>query len=91
MGRMGLEGMLDMTDPTDHTAHLAALEWHLQYNHYPPVPMAFVTVAEDAIAACLADDEYRMVPLPIGYSPEKLPAYKIVEALHLEPFLEQNP
>lgn len=42
------------------------LEWHLQGNHYPPVPTEMVEACLDAIDAYWEDDLDRHVDLPIA-------------------------
>lgn len=64
-----------------------ALRWHLQHNHYPPVPLSMLPVCE---AALDADDSDDLVELPEGvtYRGEtSAPAWAIIEAHHLEAWL----
>ena len=66
------------------------LTWHLQHNHYPPVPLSMLPICKEAIEAANEDDYYREIPLPEGvlYRGETTaPAYAILEQHHLAPFL----
>ncbi len=72
-----------------------ALEWHLQSNHFPPVPLVMVPVAEKAIKAA-RQNRGRLIRLPDGvtYRGEpRVSAAVVVEVLHLEAFvnLEEEP
>jgi hypothetical protein len=65
----------------------ASIGYHLQGNHYPPVPLSMVQPCIDAIDAYWEDDLDREIELPVGilwrgetYSP----AYAIIEAHHLD-------
>jgi hypothetical protein len=75
-----------------------ALVWHLQANHYPPVP---VTMVEACIAAIDAATEFYtdgdedsmhvMITLPEGITwkgQPAAPAQAIIEQHHLWPFIE---
>ena len=69
------------------------LEYHLQYNHYPPVPMTMVPVCEQAIEAGRHEEWDAEISLPEGVTykdKETAPAYAIVEAHHLDFFIEQG-
>ncbi len=68
-----------------------ALEWHLRYNHYPPVPVSMVQPCKEAIQAGLEGDWFRMIPLPEGTTyrgSSFAPADEIINAHHLDPWLE---
>ena len=41
-----------------------AIGYHLQGNHYPPVPLSMVQPCIDAIDAYYADDYNRLIDLP---------------------------
>lgn len=69
------------------------LTWHLQSNHYPPVPLSMLPICIEAIEAGNEEDFYREIPLPEGvlYKGETTaPTWAIIEQHHLEPFLEGN-
>jgi hypothetical protein len=88
MGRLALSDMLDQAQED------RALEWHLQYNHYPPHPAAMVAVARAAIDAARAEDPDRLITLPEGTTYRDgrpaVEAWRIVDSLHLGPFLEAS-
>ena len=67
-----------------------ALTWHLQGNHYPPLPVALVDVAEKAII--LADMPEHGIELPEGITfrggKTVITAAEAIESMHLECFLE---
>lgn len=78
-------------------AHLApnpdiGLEWHLRSNHYPPVHIAFVPVAKQAIEAAVEanlTEEWELldevVTMPNGLEKS---LGEIVEGLHLWAFID---
>ena len=71
----------------------AGLAYHLQANHYPPVPVAMVQPCIDAIDAYYEEDYQRMIDLPGGISwrgEYSCPASAIVEAHHLDAWLPQD-
>jgi len=88
MGRSSLEGMLEMTDLD------TALSWHLQSNHYPPVPVQMNAVAKAAIDAANEGDSDRLVPLPDGVEYRdgrtEVEAWRIIESFRLDSFIEQD-
>jgi hypothetical protein len=69
-----------------------ALSWHLQYNHYPPVPVSMVPVCVAAIDAMADDEPDRAVDLPDGISyrgQTSAPAWAIADQHHLGPWCEE--
>ena len=63
---------------------------HLRSNHYPPVPLAMVEPCIEAIEKCNEGDSGALIDLPEGVSwrgEPTAPAYAIVEAHHLEPWV----
>ena len=67
-----------------------AIGYHLQGNHYPPVPLSMVQPCIDAIDACYDEDYQRLIdlPAPITWRGEsKAPAHAIVDAHHLDAWL----
>lgn len=85
MGRLSAESMLEQTDLR------TALTWHLKANHYPPVPESMVQPCLDAIDAYWEDDLHANInlPSPIRWRGQNTaPAYAIIEAHHLDAFLE---
>lgn len=82
MGHMSALSMIDAAGRNE------ALAWHLQHNHFPPVSLAFLPVAEQAIAAFDNEDPTLVLTLPNG---RKLTAGRVVEGLHLTAFLSGDP
>ncbi len=69
-----------------------AIGYHLQGNHYPPVPLSMVEPCIDAIDAYYDEDYNRKIALPEGVfwkGMTKAPACAIVEAHHLEAWLPE--
>jgi len=70
-----------------------ALGYHLQGNHYPPVPLSMVQPCIEAIDAIWEDDYYKAIEMPEGvtYKGEThAPAWAIAEQHHLDPWLPQE-
>jgi hypothetical protein len=96
MGRLQAEEVIELTDLD------TALSWHLQHNHYPPVPSAMKEPAKKAIAlareAVAMEDESKwgeLVDMPEGIecrgrSDGKAEVRFLIESLHLESFLDTS-
>lgn len=70
-----------------------ALAWHLQANHYPPIPTSMVLPCSEAINAYWEDDLERAIELPEGvyYRGEPVaPARAIIINHHLEAWCESE-
>lgn len=68
----------------------AGLAYHLQANHYPPVPVAMVQACIDAIDAYYEEDYQRLIELPGDITwrgQSSAPASAIADAHHLEAWL----
>ena len=64
------------------------LRWHLQNNHYPPVPDVMIPIALKAVVLCRNDQFNKTIEVPIEHRLGwMLPAYMIVEIYHLEPYV----
>lgn len=84
MGALQAAEMASLTDLD------TALRWHLQSNHYPPIPLTMLAVCKKAIVACNEEDSERAIKLPKGVRWRGLkhaPAFAIVEGHHLGTFL----
>jgi hypothetical protein len=71
----------------------AGLAYHLQANHYPPVPVSMVDACIEAIDAYHEEDFDREINLPEGVSwrgQTTCPASAIVDAHHLDAWLPQE-
>ena len=67
-----------------------ALAWHLQSNHFPPIPTTMVKPCLEAIDAVNEGDYTKQISLPEGVGYRGLtvaPANVIVEQHHLDPWL----
>ncbi len=70
-----------------------AIGMHLRGNHYPPVPLSMVQPCIDSIDAFNEGEGDRMITLPEGVSWRgqlDAPAYAIIEAHHLDAWLEYD-
>ena len=84
---MGLTTALSLQEDLSLETGLA---YHLQANHYPPVPVAMVQPCIDAIDAYHDEDYGRLIELPTGISwrgETSAPAHAIVDAHHLDAWL----
>ena len=85
MGSLQAREMAEMLSMED------AIAWHLQSNHYPPVPVSMVPACIEAIQNALEGRWYKPVELP---NPVKwkggthAPTSAIIEQHHLDPWLE---
>lgn len=89
-GIMGLTTALDLQENVSIETGLA---YHLQANHYPPVPTSMVQPCIDAIDAYWEEDLNREIELPEGVSwrgQDKAPAYAIIESHHLEAWCQED-
>ncbi|HEX7099365.1 MAG TPA: hypothetical protein VF377_08980 [Acidimicrobiia bacterium] len=67
-----------------------ALGYHLQVNHFPPVPGSMVAPCRKAIEAAREGDWDRLIDLPDPVTwrdQNQAPVWAIVKAHHLEAFL----
>lgn len=95
MGAMQAMEMAEMLDER------TAMAWHLQSNHYPPVPSSMIDPCLDAIHACNDGDYEQMISLPFDgvdrngepfqitwRGQTEAPAWAIIEGHHLHPWIE---
>lgn len=98
---MGTTGALGMAAEVNegNVSLVSALTWHLQSNHFPPIPVQMVAVAQKAIelANGLGDLESVWdveIPLPDDIEARDgrtfITVAEAVEAFHLDSFLEDN-
>lgn len=87
MGRMLAEEIVN-------TAELSIdeqLEWHLRGNHYPPVPVAMVSICRDVIDHVNKGGDinahYRMPEGSTWRGQNSAPAWAIIEGHHLESWI----
>ena len=70
-----------------------AIGYHLQGNHYPPVPLSMVQPCIDAIDAYHDNDAMRFIAMPEGVfykGKTTAPAWAIIEQHHLDAWLPQD-
>jgi hypothetical protein len=87
---MGLNTAVDLAENLDLEM---AIGYHLQGNHYPPVPLSMVQPCIDAIDAYYDEDYDRMIQLPapvLWKGRDQAPASAIIEAHHLEAWLPET-
>ena len=87
---MGYNTAVDLAEELDLEV---ALGYHLQGNHYPPVPLSMVQPCIDAIDAFHDEDYNREIDLPEGVSwrgQVTAPASAIVDAHHLQAWLPEE-
>ncbi len=66
------------------------LAYHLQGNHYPPVPLSMVQPCIEAIDAAYDEDYDREIAMPQGVSykgSNVAPAWAVIEQHHLDWFI----
>jgi hypothetical protein len=69
----------------------SAIAWHLQSNHYPPVPSSMVKPCLEAIENAIAGDWLRLVEMPEGVSyrgSKFAPTDAIIAQHHLDAWVE---
>jgi hypothetical protein len=84
---MGLTTAIDLEENLSLETGLA---YHLQANHYPPVPVAMVDACIEAIDAYHEEDYNRLIELPAGITwrgETSAPASAIADAHHLDAWL----
>jgi hypothetical protein len=85
MGSLQAAEMAEMLTMED------AIAWHLQSNHYPPVPLSMVVPCIEAINNALEGNWFKPVLLPVGsrYKNSRYaPSSAIIEQHHLDAWLE---
>ena len=87
---MGYNTALDLSTELDLEV---AIGYHLQGNHYPPVPLSMVEPCIEAIDAFYDEDYNREIALPEGVSwrgQVTAPASAIIEQHHLDAWLPEE-
>lgn len=85
MGRLAAEDMVEQG-----IDRRLALRWHLTSNHFPPLPIELLPVAERVIDKAEAGKYHARVRLPEGitWRGKKLaPVWAAAEAWHLDAFI----
>ena len=84
-------GSLQATEMAEMLDIESAISWHLQSNHYPPVPVSMVPACIEAIENALEGNWLKAVELPQGTlyrGSTHAPTDAIIEQHHLEPWVE---
>jgi hypothetical protein len=87
---MGYSTALDLSNELDIEV---AIGYHLQGNHYPPVPLSMVEPCIEAIDAFYDEDYNREIALPEGVlwrGQVTAPASAIIEQHHLDAWLPEE-
>ena len=69
------------------------IAYHLQGNHYPPVPLSMVQPCIEAIDAYYDNDAMRFIAMPEGVFYKGMshaPAWAVIEQHHLDFWLPQD-
>lgn len=70
-----------------------ALEYHLTFNHFPPVPLTLVSVCQRIIEGqgTWGYDDTISLPEDVRWRGEsQAPIQAVIEEFHLDPFLEHS-
>ena len=87
---MGYNTALDLASEFDLEQGIA---YHLQGNHYPPVPLSMVQPCIDAIDAYYDESYDKLIEMPEGVSYKgntHAPAWAIIEQHHLDAWLPES-
>ena len=87
---MGNMTAIDLADNLDIET---AIGYHLQGNHYPPVPLSMVEPCMDAIEAYWEQDINKLIEMPTGVSYKgntHAPAWAIIQQHHLDAWCTED-
>ncbi len=87
MGSLQANEMASLTDLD------TALRWHLQCNHYPPIPTYMVEPCKQAIVACNDGEWDRLIDLPNGVTyrgSTEATASEIARSHHLDSWITEE-
>jgi hypothetical protein len=89
---MGSNTAIDLATNIDISLE-QAIGYHLQGNHYPPVPLSMVKPCIEALDAAREMDAMRQIGMPEGVSyngKTHAPAWAIIQQHHLDAWLPQD-
>lgn len=89
---MGSNFATDLAENIDISLE-QAIGYHLQGNHYPPVPLSMVQPCIEALDAYYEEDFNREIEMPEGVSYKgktTAPAFAIIEQHHLNAWLPEE-
>ena len=68
------------------------IRWQLLHNHYPPVPEEMISVAVRAVELCREGNYRSTIKTPFEHRVHgwHVPAHVIVDAYHLEPWVNEE-
>jgi hypothetical protein len=84
-------GSMQAMEMAAHAPREVALRWHLESNHYPPVPLSMLPVCERAIQLAFEEEWHEQLDLPDDVTYRgfgRAPVAAIVESHHLQPFVD---
>ena len=90
---MGRNLALELAGGTHDLGLQHQIKIQLTSNHYPPVPTSMVFPCIDAITAVNNGERERLIELPDGVlwkGQKEAPAYAIVDAHHLDPWVDYD-
>jgi hypothetical protein len=88
MGRAGTEGFAELVEAGEVSLE-TSLEWHLQDNHFPPLPKTLIPICVEAIQRANDGDWDADVKFPSHSNfRDSAKVSDLVEALHLEAFIQ---
>jgi hypothetical protein len=88
---MGSNTAIDLATNLDISLE-QAIGYHLQGNHYPPVPLSMVAPCIEALDAAREMDAMRQIAMPEGVFYKGMshaPAWAIIQQHHLDAWLPQ--
>jgi hypothetical protein len=89
---MGSNTAIDLATNLDISLE-QAIGYHLQGNHYPPVPLIMVAPCIEALDAAREMDPMRYIAMPEGVFYKGMshaPAWAIIQQHHLDAWLPQD-
>jgi hypothetical protein len=89
---MGSNFATDLAENIDISLE-QAIGYHLQGNHYPPVPLSMVQPCIEALDAAREMDAMRQIEMPEGVfykGKTTAPAWAIIQQHHLDAWLPQD-
>jgi hypothetical protein len=75
-----------MEDRMNGVNRIAALQHHLQHNHFPPLDIGWVNIADTALQAAERDEWFAVIDTPAGEKDVRT----ILDGLHLWEFVAMS-
>jgi len=87
-------GSLQAKEMREQASHEVALTWHLQHNHYPPIPLMMIPIAQQAIEAANEHEWDREIEMPDEVEHKvhgnNVPACVLIDYMNLQDFLDSE-